>query len=99
MPRKRGGICACFGGDDTPEIQINMDKLHQVIAEEPMPPIDELDAKFEELVVCIIAFIYFWHQVLHHPPPINMTCQELWVRSVALKEKEDDITKYQAMRF
>ncbi|XP_071834837.1 disheveled-associated activator of morphogenesis 1-like isoform X2 [Apostichopus japonicus] len=50
MPRKRGGICACFGGDDTPEIQINMDKLHQVIAEEPMPPIDELDAKFEELV-------------------------------------------------
>lgn len=50
MPRKRGGICACFGGDDTPEIQINMDKLQQMTAEEPMPPIDELDAKFEELV-------------------------------------------------
>lgn len=50
MPRKRGGICACFGGGDTPEITIDMDKLQQMKAEEPMPPIDELDAKFEELV-------------------------------------------------
>lgn len=54
MPRKRGGICACFGGGDTPEITIDMDKLQQMKAEEPMPPIDELDAKFEELVVSLI---------------------------------------------
>ncbi|CAH1261375.1 DAAM2 [Branchiostoma lanceolatum] len=61
MPRKkRGGCCSCLGGnDEAPEITYALDNgiaLHPVeMAIPPMPPPDELNVKFNELVVTLIG--------------------------------------------
>ena len=56
MPRKRGSLlCGCFGGgDETPHITYEVDNgmvLHPMEVADPMPPLEELNAKFAELVV------------------------------------------------
>ena len=58
MPRKRGGgggLCGCFGGgDEPPSITYEVDNgmlLHPMEVAEPMPPLEELNVKFAELVV------------------------------------------------
>ncbi|XP_054759859.1 disheveled-associated activator of morphogenesis 2-like [Lytechinus pictus] len=52
MPAKRRSMLCCLGGaDETPEIVVDNNMILQTIKEEdPMPPLDELNAKFEELV-------------------------------------------------
>lgn len=52
MPAKRRSVFCCLGGgDDTPEIVVDNNMvLHTIKEEDPMPPLDELNAKFEELV-------------------------------------------------
>ena len=61
MPRKRGGgggLCGCFGGgDEPPSITYEVDNgmlLHPMEVAEPMPPLEELNVKFAELVVSIL---------------------------------------------
>ncbi|XP_072031221.1 disheveled-associated activator of morphogenesis 1-like isoform X2 [Amphiura filiformis] len=60
MPQKRGGggLCGCFGGgDEPPSITFGIVDggdggmlLHPMEVAEPMPPLDELNIKFAELV-------------------------------------------------
>lgn len=52
MPAKRRSVFCCLGGsDDTPEIIVDNSMILQTMkAEEPMPPLDDLNVKFEELV-------------------------------------------------
>ncbi|XP_071505919.1 disheveled-associated activator of morphogenesis 2-like [Diadema antillarum] len=51
MPAKRRSMFCCLGGaDDTPEIVVDNMILQTIKEEDPMPPLDELNVKFEELL-------------------------------------------------
>ena len=55
-------LCGCFGGgEDTPHITYGLDNgmvLHPMEAADPMPPLEELNAMFVELVVGFLEISY-----------------------------------------
>lgn len=66
-PRKRNrhalGFLCCFGGSDLPEINLKDNNPLQFLEfSVPIPPADELNARFSELVVSLVSagrLIYF----------------------------------------
>lgn len=68
-PRKRGGrglsfLCCCLKGSDHPEITYSLRHgsnftLQTMEPTLPMPPTEELDAMFTELVVRAVSWLHF----------------------------------------
>ncbi|XP_078674924.1 disheveled-associated activator of morphogenesis 2-like isoform X4 [Branchiostoma floridae x Branchiostoma belcheri] len=92
MPRKkRGGCCSCLGGnDEAPEITYALDNgiaLHPVeMAIPPMPPTEELNAKFNELVDELDLTAPYRQNMLNLPP------EKKWQLYCSKKREQDDPT-------
>ncbi|XP_033627893.1 disheveled-associated activator of morphogenesis 1-A-like isoform X2 [Asterias rubens] len=90
MPRKRGGgvLCGCFGGgDDTPHITYGLDNgmvLHPMEAADPMPPLEELNAMFVELVDELDL------PALHRERMFSLSPEKKWQIYCSKKKEQDD---------
>nr|XP_002739230.1 PREDICTED: disheveled-associated activator of morphogenesis 1-like [Saccoglossus kowalevskii] len=90
MPRKRrsGGWCGCFGGgDDIPEITYGVDngiQLQPMELSSPMPPIEELNAKFAELVDELDL------SAVHREAMFNLPAEKKWQIYCSKKKEQED---------
>ncbi|XP_070577470.1 disheveled-associated activator of morphogenesis 2-like isoform X2 [Ptychodera flava] len=88
MPRKRRGGWCCFGGgDDVPEITYGADNgiaLHPMELAVPMPPPDELNAKFAELVDELDL------SAPHREAMFNLPDEKKWQIYCSKKKEQED---------
>ncbi|XP_022097351.1 disheveled-associated activator of morphogenesis 1-A-like isoform X2 [Acanthaster planci] len=90
MPRKRGGglLCGCFGGgDETPHITYDVDNgmvLHPMEVADPMPPLEELNLMFVELVDELDL------PALHRERMFSLSPEKKWQIYCSKKKEQDD---------